>query len=84
MTIVTTIIERTEFGNKKIVMGASTNDSTGGEIVTGLKRVEGFVLTSLGSSAVESSVNETFPLEKGEVTIVTENNVDVSWIAIGI
>ena len=83
MTIVTTIIRRSVFGNMRIVVGACTNDSTGGEVVTGLTRVEAFCVTNLGATAAELSINEALPLAKGEVTVVTENNVNFSWIAFG-
>jgi len=83
MTIATTIISREVMGAKKVVFGYSTNDSTGGEIVTGLNYIEYFGITSLGSSAVEVGVNEVFPLAKGEVTIVTESGKAINWMAVG-
>ncbi len=83
MTLTQTIDRRTVVGNLKMVMGHCTNDSTGGDVATGLRRVESFVLTPLGGTAVEHSVNETFPLDSGDVTVVTENAINFSWIAYG-
>lgn len=83
MTIVTTIIRRTVMGNMKIVVGSCTNDSTGGDVATGLRNVEVFIPVNLGSSAAELAVNETFPLASGDVTVVTENAINFAWIAIG-
>jgi len=83
MTLTTTIIRRTVFGNMKVVIGSCANDSTGGDVPTGLRNVESFIPTNLGSSAAELAVNESFPLSGGDVTVVTENNIDFAWIAIG-
>lgn len=83
MTIVTTIIRRSVFGNMRIVVGTSTNDSTGGDVETGLNSVEAFVPTPIGGTAAEISVNETYPLAGGTVTVVCESSVNFSWIAFG-
>ena len=83
MTLTTTIVRKTIFGNMKIVIGYTTNDSTGGDVATGLRVVEAFFAQGLGSSAVEMGINETFPLNSGDVTVVTENGIAFSWMAIG-
>lgn len=83
MTLTTTVDERTIFGNLRIVLGHSTNDGTGGDVATGLRQVYQFIPVGLGSSAVEIAVNETFPLSSGDVTVVTENAINFTWMAIG-
>ena len=83
MTLTTTIDRRTVFGNLKIVIGHCANDSTGGDVATGLNNVELFIPVGLGAAAVEIGVNETFPLSGGDVTVVTENAIAFSWIAFG-
>lgn len=83
MTLTTTIDRKSVFGNMKIVIGHCANDSTGGDVATGLRRVEMFIPVGLGAAAVEIAVNETFPLDSGDVTVVTENAIAFSWMAIG-
>lgn len=77
----------TVFGNKKVVYGTFSNDSgsTGGEVETGLDRVDAFLMSHTGSSVVASApvANETFPLGSGDVTIVTVADTAGVWIAIG-
>lgn len=76
------------WGKRKVVFGTYTNTagSTGGEVETGLSRVEGIFLQPTGTavSTNANAANETFPLDKGEVTIVTDANEDGLWIAVGI
>ena len=74
-------------GNGKIISGTYTSDggSTGGEIKTGLERVQ-FIFLQPSSTAVvanQPAVNETMPLEKGDVTIVTTANETGTWAAMG-
>ena len=73
-------------GNMKIVYGTWNSDSvTGGDIVTGLDRVDMCVLGHTGT-AVEAAVavcNETFPLSSGSVTIVATSGDKGTFIAIG-
>ena len=83
MTITTTIIRRSVFGNMKIVVGSCANDSTGGDVETGLNSVEAFCPTVLGGTIYGFSVNETFPLAGGAVTVVTQTGIAFSWIAFG-
>lgn len=75
-------------GNKRIIFGTFTNAAgdTGGDVVTGLSRVDFFQLQHTGAVAAPTSVNtanETFPLESGTVTIVTGDGEDGIWMAIG-
>ena len=81
------ILKNKIFGSRKIVVGTYTNASgdTGGDIDTGLKRVEFLVLQPKGSSVIATapSVNETFPCDGSAVTIVTADNEDGYWFAFG-
>lgn len=74
-------------GRKKVVTGTFTNasGSTGGDIKTGLRRVLSFKLQHTGSAVVASApvVNETMPLDGGDVTIVTVADADGTWEALG-
>lgn len=75
------------FGGRKVVFGTFTNTggSTGGDISTGLTRVDAIFLTHTGSSVVASApvVNETLPLRGSAVTIVTVADADGNWMALG-
>ncbi len=73
-------------GNMRIVYGTWNADSvTGGELVTGLSRVDVCVLGHTGSAveAAAAVVNETLPLASGSVTIVTTSGDTGTFIAIG-
>ena len=73
-------------GNMRIVYGTWNADSvTGGEIVTGLGRVDICLLGHTGSAteAAVAVVNETLPLASGSVTIVTTSGDTGAFIAIG-
>jgi len=80
--------EMTLEGNRKVVYGTFTNDTsdTGGDIDTGLSRVDAITLTHTGTGVIASApvINETLPLtSSGLVTIVTVANADGVWMAIG-
>lgn len=88
MAFTTTEISRVPgTGAKEIVNGTFTNTggSTGGEVKTGLNRVESFQIQHTGAAVVISApvVNETIPLESGDVTIVTLADADGIWEARG-
>lgn len=73
-------------GNMRIVYGTWNADSvTGGEIVTGLGRVDVCLLGHTGSAteAAVAVVNETLPLASGSVTIVATSGDTGTFIAIG-
>jgi len=73
-------------GNMRIVYGTWNADSvTGGEIVTGLGRVDICLLGHTGSAteAAVAVVNETLPLASGSVTIVATSGDTGTFIAIG-
>jgi len=62
-----------------------TAGDTGGNVDTGLKTCEHFQIQPKGSSviATQSVVNETFPLAGSAITIVTSDDEDGYWSAIG-
>jgi hypothetical protein len=75
-------------GDRWVVEGTFTNGSgdTGGNIVSGLRRVDWVDLQHTGSAVAADSpaVNETMPLETtGTVTIVTTDNADGIYRMIG-
>ena len=82
-----TVERRTVIGNLRLVAGTYTNASgdTGGDINTGLVRVEHFQLQPKGTAILASApvVNETLPMSGGTVTIVTNDDEDGTWCAIG-
>ena len=73
-------------GSMRMTMGTFTNGSgdTGGNIRTGLTKVASIQLQPKGSSVLSNMcvVNGTFPRED-PVTIVTDDNADGYWMAIG-
>lgn len=78
--------EQTLDGNTRIVYGTWNSDSvTGGEIATGLSRVDVCVLGHTGSAveAAAAVVNETLPLASGSITIVATSGDTGTFIAIG-
>lgn len=87
MAFTYTISRRTITGNVRTVYGTYTNagGDTGGDIPTGLSRVETFQITQTGAAVTTGApvVNETFPLSSGDVTIVTDAGADGTWLAIG-
>ena len=84
-----TVSENTVFGNKRIVIGTYSSadglGTTGGDIETGLNRVDILVLQPHGSSVATNApvTNETFPLESGDVTIVTDASQTGYFWAVG-
>tara|TARA_B100001093_G_scaffold367939_1_gene352851 strand:- start:37 stop:303 length:267 start_codon:yes stop_codon:yes gene_type:complete len=73
-------------GNMRIVYGTWDCDSvTGGELATGLSRVDVCILGHTGT-ATEAAVavcNETFPLASGSITIVATSGDKGTFMAIG-
>ena len=73
-------------GDRRKVWGTFTNAAgdTGGDITTGLGVVDTFSHEVKGSSSGSAiSVNETFPLSGGVVTIVTSDGTVGYWEAWG-
>jgi len=75
------------FGGLKIVCGNYANDGgyTGGYVFTGLTNILHFSMQPGGSAILANQpvVNETLPLAKDGVTIVTTANETGTWIAAG-
>ena len=78
---------RSVMGNKRVHFGTYTNGSgdTGGDINTGLRSCEFLSLQPGGSSAIATApvVNETLPVAGSAVTVVTADDEDGNWMAIG-
>ena len=74
-------------GNKRHKRGTFTTagGSTGGDVLTGLQRCEGFENSPLAAAVVANvtGVNEAFPLSGGAVTVVVAANGDWAWHAWG-
>ena len=77
-------------GSKKVAIGTYTNGGgdSGGNIDTGIARVEFMVLQPTGSAVIASSptINEDFSsgsIDGTAVTIVNTANEDGIWIAWG-
>ena len=88
MVFVSNETDRGVRGNKRVVSGTYTNTggSTGGEIVTGLRRIEHLSLTQTGSAVTTGApvTHETFPFDGGDITIVTDADADGIWEVSGI
>ena len=86
-TFASAVTMKTVFGDKRVTMGTYTasGGSTGGDITTGLTRVEAFFASATGSSIVADAptANETFPMVTGAVTLICTANTTGMWMAIG-
>jgi hypothetical protein len=73
-------------GDLRITFGTFTNagGDTGGDIYTGLQKVDGMILQHQGSSVVadQPAVNETFP-KADPITIITTDGADGWWLSWG-
>ena len=87
MAFTSAVLGNTVFGNKRVKWGTFTTSSTetGGDIATGLTRVDMMLLQHSGASAAADApaVTETFPLSGGDVTIKHAESADGYWLAIG-
>lgn len=86
MTIVTTIIHKTVFGNRRVHYGSAviSGGTDTGDVNTALSGVDIMTMNVKGATQKGSSIDETFPLSGGDVTVVTEsNNQTLYWKAIG-
>lgn len=87
MAFTSAVLGTTVFGNKRVKWGTFTTSGsdTGGDISTGLTRVDMMLLQHSGATDVDDApaVNETFPLSGGDVTIVHTASADGYWLAIG-
>ena len=71
-----------EYVEGKAVSGGG---ATGGEIPTGLREVRQIFIQQYGSAVGTGPavVNEVFPLASGDITIVTDADATVSFMALG-
>jgi hypothetical protein len=80
MSFAYSILYNTVNGNKRKVVGTFTNGGgdSGGNIVTGLKRVEKMILQLTGTSvgANVPVVSASFPTRTGTIQIVTDAGAD--------
>lgn len=87
MAFSSTVLDRMVIGDRVKVFGTYTNGTgdVGGNIATGLSQVQSCILQKSGSGTgtITHSVNETFPLAGGDVTIVTGDQEDGFFDAIG-
>ena len=85
MAFTQTVTRRTIFGDRRIVYGTYSTDTTGGTIETGLHLVQHFDLQHTGNAAVgeSPSVNETLPCS-GSVKIVCTSGKSGLWFAVGL
>lgn len=82
-----TVTSRQPLGTTILVTGtfASSGGATGGEVLTGLRRVLSFHLQKAGAAVDVSqyAANETLPADTGDITIVTTADTSGVWTAIG-
>ena len=87
MAFTVTEIERGVEGDNNYVIqkGVSAGGSTGGDFTTGLGRVLFASIVQQGASTAANAavINETFPLESSDVTVVTAANVTVYLKSVG-
>lgn len=87
MAFTSAVLGTTVFGNKRVKWGTFTTSSTdtGGDISTGLTRVDMMLLQHSGSAAAADApaITETFPLSGGDVTVIHTESADGYWLAIG-
>ena len=72
-------------GNRRLVCGQTTTDSTDGNIETGLSSVDSLVFTHKGSAeeAAAAVINADLPLASGNVAIHCVSGDVVYFMAIG-
>jgi len=70
-------------GNRRLVCGQTTSDSTDGPIETGLTTIESLVFTHKGSAeeAASAVINADLPLATGGATGVTLGNVAIHCVS---
>jgi len=87
MAFTSAVLGTTVFGNKRVKWGTFTTsgNDTGGDIATGLTRVDIMLLQHSGSAAAAAApaITETFPLSGGDVTVIHTASADGYWLAIG-
>ena len=91
MAFTSTVVQRTVFGNMRVIIGKYVNDggSTGGNITTGLTQIWNLILQPFGTAVGTGAdvVNETVPAVNAAMaetlTVVTNANESGTWMAIG-
>lgn len=85
MALVSSVTGQTVVGDLRMTYGTFTNDTTGGDIDTGLTEVFTMQVTAAGSSIVADAptINETFPVAGSAVTIITTSSKVGYWTAWG-
>jgi len=87
MAFTATSLSETGVGNQRKVFGSFVNDnnSTGGDIDTGLHSVHDIVLTPKGTAVQANApvVNEDLPCAGNAVTIVTDADASGYYTAYG-
>ena len=85
MALASSVTGSTVFGDLRVTYGTFTNDTTGGDISTGLTSVFAMSVTAKGSSIVADAppINETVPLAGGDVTVITTTSTTGYWVAYG-
>lgn len=90
MAFSSTILGRTVWGDKRVHFGTydTSGSETGGDIDTGLSRVEFMILQGTGSSVTADApvINETITkggIDGSAVTVVHTKSSDGYWLAIG-
>jgi hypothetical protein len=86
MAFVSSITQRVNFGNQRVVIGQFTGTSVQrGEVTTGLDTVRFFAASCQGTSTNSGVMaDEVFPLSStSAVTITFTSGVDGTWLAIG-
>lgn len=81
------VTARENIGSMSVTYGTFTNGGgdVGGNIATGMRRVEMMMLAYSGAAAITEapSINATFPCDGSSVAIVTPAGADGYWIAWG-
>ena len=87
MAFASAVTYKTVFGNKRVHFGTFTTTSatTGGDVDTGLRRVESMTLTPNKNAvtAKECAIDESLPVAGSAVTIVHDAALDGYWMAQG-
>lgn len=83
MAFSSSVTTSTIAGNKRLVFGTFTNADTdsGGSITTGLKVVDWF---GLFPTSHVGATDAKVTISAGTVTLVTDNGLDGTWMAIGV
>ena len=85
MSITTTILTQDDTGRRRVI-GKSVLSGTvsTGDVATGLSQVLAFHAITKSTTPGYVSVDETFPLAGGDVSIKTsENDATIFWEAVG-